>query len=375
MIFALALAAALAAPPAAPPSPVAPPPAAASKATAPKAAARGTRQAPKPARGADGLFPAVEPVREGMLRVSELHAIRWELSGNPKGRAAMVLHGGPGAGASPRMRRLFDPARWLVVQHDQRGSGKSTPHAELRENTTGALVEDVERLREHLGIEKMVVVGGSWGATLALAYAQRHPDRVAALVLRGVFACTKGEIDHFYHGGTEPFFPDAYADLRAAIPRPDARDWPRQLLDLTTSEDAAVRDRAVQAWALYETRMSAVGMTRQQAEKELAEWGVANALPFSRIENHYMANGCFVEEGQLLRDLPRIAEIPAVIVQGRYDVICPPVTAWRVHRAMPRSRLVLVEDAGHSGWAPPVRKALAEAIRSLEDAGGAAAPR
>ncbi len=356
MIFALALAAALAAPAAAPSS------APTSRPAAPPAA--GARPA-APAED-EGLFPATEPSREGMLKVSDLHTIRWETSGNPKGQPVMVLHGGPGAGASPKMRRLFDPARWLVVQHDQRGSGKSTPHAELRENTTAALVEDVEKVREHLGIERMVVVGGSWGATLALAYAERHPDRVTALVLRGVFTCTRPEIDHFYHGGTEPFFPDAYADLRAAIPHPESKDWPRQLLDLTTSDDAAVRDRAVRAWALYETRLSAVGMTRERAERELDEWGLEKALPFSRIESHYMANRCFVEEGQLLRDLPRLAGIPAVIVQGRYDVICPPISASRVHEGMPRSRLVLVEDAGHSGWAPPVRRALQEAIRSFE---------
>src|SRR5512141_2012870 len=192
MVFALALAALLAAPPApaAPPSKTAP---GAKRAAAP-------RHAPSAAEE-EGLFPAIEPFREGMLKVSDLHAIRWELSGTPDGVPAMVLHGGPGAGASPRMRRLFDPRKWLVVQHDQRGSGRSTPNAEVRENTTAALVEDVEKLRERLGIERMVVVGGSWGTTLALAYAERHPERVSALVLRGVFTCTRPEIDHFYHGG------------------------------------------------------------------------------------------------------------------------------------------------------------------------------
>lgn len=333
MIFALALAAALAAPPVA---------------------------------DDEGLFPPIEPFREGMLKVSDLHTIRWEASGNPKGQPVMVLHGGPGGGASPRMRRLFDPARWLIVQHDQRGSGRSTPRAELRENTTAALVGDVERLRELLRIDRMVVVGGSWGSTLAIAYAEAHPERVAALVLRGVFTCTKAEIDHFYQGGTEPFFPDAYAELRAEIPHPESTDWPRQLLELTTAEDVAVRDRAVRAWALYETRLSAVGMTKQKAERELEERGPDKLLPFSRIESHYLANGCFVGEGQLLRDLPRLADVPAIIVQGRYDVICPPLAAFRVHQGMPRSRLVLVEDAGHSGWAPPVRKALVEAIKAVE---------
>jgi proline iminopeptidase len=282
----------------------------------------------------------------------------------------MVLHGGPGGGSYPSLRRYFDPARWLIVLHDQRGAGKSTPRAEVRENTTAHLVEDVERLRAFLGIPRMTVFGGSWGSTLALAYAERHPERVAALVLRGVFTCTRAEIDHFYHGGVEPFFPDAYAALREVIPHPERKDWPRQLLALTTSPDPAVRDRAVMAWARYETRISKVGLTDEAAAAEIAGW---DPLDFSRIESHYMANRCFLAEGQLLRDLPRLAAIPAVIVQGRYDVVCPPITAWRVHRGLPRSRLVLVEDAGHSGGAPPLRRALVEAVRSLEPVAAEAA--
>jgi proline iminopeptidase len=308
-------------------------------------------------------FPVPEPFKEGMLQVSKLHAIHWQLSGNPEGWPVMVLHGGPGGGSYPSLRRYFDPARWLVVEHDQRGSGKSTPYGELRENTTADLVEDVERLRAHLGHEKVTILGGSWGATLALAYSEKYPQRVAALVLRGVFTCTRAEIDHFYHGGVEPFFPEAYAALRAVVPRPDTKDWPRQLLALTTSPDVATRERAVQAWAVYETRISAVGQTEEDVAAELEGW---DPLSFSRIENHYMANGCFVEEGQLLRDLPRLAAIPTVIVQGRYDVICPPITAWRVHQRLPRSRLVMLENAGHSGGAPPMRRALVEAVRSIE---------
>jgi proline iminopeptidase len=313
--------------------------------------------------GSDDWFPVPPPIREGDLPVSELHTLHYVLSGNPRGRPVMVLHGGPGGGTSPSLRRYFDPAEWLVVEHDQRGSGKSTPYAELRENTTAALVADVERLREHLGLERVTILGGSWGSTLALAYAERHPTRVAALVLRGVFTCTRAEIDHFYHGGVEPFFPEAYAALRAAIPRPETRDWPRQLALLTTSSDAAARDRAVAAWALYETRISRVGMTDAAAAEALEGY---DALGFSRIENHYMANACFLEEGELLRNLGVLAEIPTVIVQGRYDVITPPVTAWRVHRALPRSRLVLVEDGGHSGGSPPIRRGLTDAVRSLE---------
>jgi proline iminopeptidase len=292
-----------------------------------------------------------------------LHAIHYELCGNPKGQPVMVLHGGPGGGSYPALRRYHDPNKWLIVLHDQRGSGRSTPFGEVRENTTAHLVADIERLREHLGFERMALFGGSWGATLALAYAEAHPERVTSIVLRGVFTGRQSEIDHFFHGGVETYFPDAYAGLRSAIPRPERRDWPRQLLELTTSTDTAVRDRAVRAWALYESRVSAVGMTDTDAEEELKGW---DPLAFSRIENLYMANRCFLDEGQLLRNASRLATIPVVIVQGRYDVICPPITAWQLHRAVPRSRLVWVENAGHSGSAPAMRRALVEAIRSLE---------
>jgi proline iminopeptidase len=317
--------------------------------------------APPDAAG-DWLEPA--PVfEEGSLRVSELHTIHYELAGNRHGTPVFILHGGPGGGIYPALRRYHDPEKWLLVLHDQRGSGKSTPFSETRQNTTAELVRDIERLRAHLGLEKIALFGGSWGSTLALAYAERHPDRVSSMVLRGVFTCTKREVDHFYHGGVEPFFPEAYAALRSAIPRPDRRDWPRQLLELIEGRDTAARDRAVRAWALYETRISAVGMTDEQAAEELQDW---DALAFSRIENHYMANRCFLREGELLRGLPRIAHVPTVLVQGRYDVICPPLTAWQVHRGIPASRLVIVEDAGHAGGAPPLRRAIVEAVRSLE---------
>jgi proline iminopeptidase len=308
-------------------------------------------------------FSVPKPFAEGDLKVSELHTIHYELCGNPKGRPVMVLHGGPGSGSYPALKRYHDPGKWLIILHDQRGSGRSTPFGEVRDNTTSHLVEDIERLRQHLGHESVALFGGSWGSTLALAYAEKYPQRVSSMVLRGVFTGRQSEIDHFYHGGVETFFPDAYAALRSAVPRPESRDWPLQLLDLTTSQDSAVRDRAIRAWALYETRVSAVGMTDAQANEEMKGW---NPLAFSRIENLYMANRCFLEEGQLLRDASRLADIPVVIVQGRYDLICPPITAWQLHQALPRSRLVWVEDAGHSGSAPPMRRVLVEAIRSLE---------
>jgi proline iminopeptidase len=318
---------------------------------------------PGPPPPSGDWFEPAPIVEEGSLRVSDLHTLHYELAGSRDGEPVFILHGGPGGGVYPSLRRYHDPSKWLLVLHDQRGSGKSTPFSETRQNTTADLVADIERLRRHLGFERIALFGGSWGATLALAYAERHPERVSSMVLRGVFTCRRREVDHFYHGGVEPFFPEAYAALREAIPRPERRDWPRQLLDLIERGDVASRDRAVRAWALYETRISAVGMTDAEAVKELEGW---DPLAFSRIENHYMANACFLREGQLIRDLARVSHVPTVIVQGRYDVICPPVTAWEVHRGIEASRLVLVEDAGHAGGAPPLRRALVEAARSLE---------
>ncbi|MGC3999206.1 MAG: prolyl aminopeptidase [Anaeromyxobacter sp.] len=364
MITALALALSLSQsqPPGPAPLPTRPPTAATPAQEAPPAGPAPIPEA-LPAGALRDWYPAPEPFREGWLEVSKLHTLHYELSGNPQGHPAMVLHGGPGGGASPSLRRYFDPEKWLIVLHDQRGAGRSKPFAELRENDTAALVEDVEKLRAALGLEKMLVVGGSWGSTLALAYAEKYPQRVAGLVLRGVFTCTRGEIDHFYHGGTAPFFPETHAALRAVIPHPERNDWPRQLLRLMTSGDAAVRDRAVHAWALYETRMSRVGLTQAEAEQQLQGY---DALAFSTIENHYMASGCFLREGQLLRDASRLAGIPLIMVQGRYDVICPPISAWRVQQAVPGARLWLVEDAGHSGGAEPVRRGLVEAVRQME---------
>jgi proline iminopeptidase len=275
----------------------------------------------------------------------------------------MVLHGGPGGGSYPSLRRFHDPAVYLIVLHDQRGAGKSKPYGELGGNNTQNLVEDIERLRKHLDLRKVQIFGGSWGSTLGLAYAQTYPQQVSSLVLRGVFTGTRAEIDHFYHGGLAKFFPEAYARLQSILPRPEELNYPGQLLAMLRSADADTRRKASLGWAAYEMRTAVLERTDRDVEESLKQW---DPYDFSLIENHYMANRCFLEEGQLLREASRIQSIPTVIVQGRYDVICPPITAYRLHQALPKSRLVIVESSGHSAGQPRVRSALIDAVKSLE---------
>ncbi|MBX3726397.1 MAG: prolyl aminopeptidase [Xanthomonadales bacterium] len=305
------------------------------------------------------LYPDIEPFDTGWLQVSPLHRIRYEQSGNPQGKPVVGLHGGPGAGASPRMRRFFDPARYRIVLFDQRGCGRSTPHAELAENTTWHLVDDIEALRSHLGIERWQVFGGSWGSTLALAYAQRHPSRVTELVLRGIFMLRRAELEWFYQRGADALFPDAWEDYVAAIPEVERGDLMGAYHRRLTGPDAEQRLAAAIAWTTWESRTSfllpdPVHVAATQAD--------AFALAFARIESHYFVNGGFFEtDGQLLRDIDRIRHIPATIVQGRYDVVCPMRSAWDLHRAWPQAELRIVDDAGHSAFEPGIAGALVEA--------------
>ena len=308
-------------------------------------------------------YPEIEPFETGYLRVSDVHEIYYELSGRRDGTPVFVLHGGPGGGSYPGLRRYHDPSKWLIVLHDQRGAGKSKPYADLRDNNTPALVEDIEKLRRHLKLDKVHLFGGSWGSTLAVAHAEAYPDRVSSLVLRGVFLGAKSEIDHFYHGGVEPYFPEVFARLPAILPAPEKLDYPRQLLAILQGDDPERRKSASLGWAGYEIRISRVGKTDAYLDEVFKDW---DPFDFSLIENHYMAAGCFLEEGQLLRNAGKMASIPTVIVQGRYDLICPPITAYKLHKVLPKSRLIMVEDAGHSGGEPGIRSALIEATRSLE---------
>ena len=305
------------------------------------------------------LYPDIEPYDSGFLQVSPLHRVYYEQCGNPEGKPAVFLHGGPGGGSSPKTRRFFDPARYRIVQFDQRGCGRSTPHAELADNTTWQLVADIERLREHLRIGRWQVFGGSWGSTLALAYAQRHPDRVTELVLRGIFMLRRWELEWFYQKGCDALFPDAWEAYLAAIPEVEHGDLMSAYHRRLTSDDAAVRLAAAQAWSTWEASTS---FLLQDEAHIRASAGDEFALAFARIENHYFVNGGFFEcEDQLLRDAHRLKHIPAVIVQGRYDVVCPMRSAWDLHRAWPEADLRIVADAGHSAFEPGNAHELIEA--------------
>lgn len=292
------------------------------------------------------LYPPLEPFDRGFLKVSDLHTIYYEQAGNPSGKPVVFFHGGPGGGLDPDYRRYFHPERYRVVLFDQRGSGQSTPHAELRENTTWDLVADAERLREKLGIDKWQVFGGSWGSTLGLAYAQTHPERVTELVLRGIFLLRRKELLWFYQEGASWIFPDAWEEYLRPIPEVERGDLMSAYYRRLTSEDRAVRTAAARAWAIWEG-----GTSRLVVDPSyLQRFGNDRfAEAFARIECHYFVHGGFFRsDAQLLEDVPKVAHLPCVIVQGRYDVVCPAASAWALHRRWPGSKLELIPDAGHS---------------------------
>ncbi|NVB39945.1 prolyl aminopeptidase [Pseudenhygromyxa sp. WMMC2535] len=309
--------------------------------------------------GQRSLYPAISSHESGHLRVSPIHELYWEQSGNPAGKPVLFLHGGPGGGTDPKHRRFFDPSRYRIVLFDQRGCGRSRPHASLEDNTTWSLVEDIERLRQHLGIERWQVFGGSWGSTLALAYAQTHPQRVTELVLRGIFTFTQAEMDWFYGGGTATLFPDAWADFVAPIPEAERGDLIRAYHRRLTSDDPKLRARCATSWSLYECRVATL-----MPDPEVAAHcqDPSFTLPFARIECHYFVNGGFLDhDRQLLEDCAKIRHIPTSIVHGRYDVICPVRNAWQLHQQLPEAELEIVPDAGHSAFEPGIISALVAA--------------
>lgn len=312
------------------------------------------------------LWPEIKPFRTGYLKVSDIHEIYYELSGNPEGRPVFGLHGGPGGSSSPYMRRFFNPEKFLIVLHDQRGAGQSKPYADIRQNTTRFLVEDIDSLRRHLKLEKIILFGGSWGSTLGLAYAETYPRNVAGLVLRGIFTATREEIDHFYHGGIIPFFPEIYDKFLSSLPVQDAADskkLPEYLSGLIQDGTAAEKQKYSRIWAEYELKISGLHFPDEAMPRVLKSF---NPLSFGLLENYYMANQCFLEEGELLRNADKINDIPVVLVNGRYDMICPPVTAYRLHRLLPRSKLVIAEQAGHWMGEKPIEEALLKAMRDFE---------
>jgi proline iminopeptidase len=305
------------------------------------------------------LYPSIDFYNSGTLKVSSLHEIYYEESGNPKGKPVVFLHGGPGGGSEPKQRRFFNPDKYRIILFDQRGCGKSTPYASLEENTTWDLVADIEKLRTHLGIGKWQVFGGSWGSTLALAFAERHPERVSELVLRGIFLLRKQEIDWFYQRGASILYPDAWESYIGHIPERERSDLLAAYHKRLTDPDPQVRLAAARIWSGWEGRTSKL-IPEQEFVGHYEEDEFA--LAFARIEVHYFANRGFLEcDDQLLRDVHRIRKIPGVIVQGRYDVVCPMESAWALYRAWPEAEMIITPDSGHSAFEPPNSRALVAA--------------
>lgn len=305
------------------------------------------------------LYPVITPYTTGKLQVSDLHTLYYEEVGNPQGKPAVFLHGGPGGGIDPVYRQYFDPQEWRLVLFDQRGCGQSTPHAELKENTTWDLVRDIEGLRQHLGIDQWVVFGGSWGSTLALAYSQTHPESCKGLILRGIFMLRRQELQWFYQEGTSNIFPDAWDAYLKPIPPEERHDLINAYYHRLTSNDPNIQLEAAKAWSVWEATTSKL-IPDPELQEKCGEDIFATA--FARIECHYFVNKGFLEtEDQLLRRCDRIQHLPIVIVQGRYDVVCPVISAWELHQQLPQSELRIIPDAGHSITEPGIRSALLEA--------------
>jgi len=305
------------------------------------------------------LYDPIEPYETGRLKVSPIHELYYEQCGKPDGQPVVFLHGGPGGGVIPDYRRFFNPAVYRIVLFDQRGSGQSTPHACLEENTTWDLVADIERLREHVGIERWMVFGGSWGSTLSLAYSETHPDRTERLVLRGIFLCRPSEMRWFYQEGASAIFPDVWEEFLKPIPENERHDMLSAYHRRLTSEDEAVRMDAARAWSVWEGSTSKLFPDQELIDHS----GEAHfALALARIECHYFMNNCFFDtDNFLIENVHKIRHIPAVIVQGRYDVVCPITSAWDLHRAWPEAELEIIPDAGHSALEPGISSALVAA--------------
>lgn len=305
------------------------------------------------------LFPPIEPHTSGTLRVSDIHQIYYEVSGALDGKPVVVCHGGPGGGSTPSMRRYFDPKKYMIVIFDQRGCGRSTPHAELHDNTTWALVDDMEKLRKHVGVEKWQVFGGSWGSTLALAYAETHPERVTELVLRGIFTLRRSELLWFYQEGASWICPDAWESYLEPIPEDERGDMIAAYYKRLTGDNKTEQLRAAKAWSLWEGGTVSLFPSEERMQSFSSD---AFALAFARIECHYFQNGGFFErDDQIIANLDRVRHIPAVIVQGRYDIVTPMKTAWEMHRAWPEANLQIIQDAGHAASEPGIIDALLRA--------------
>jgi proline iminopeptidase len=315
-----------------------------------------------------GFYPEIEPYDSGMLDVGDGQQLYWEESGNPDGKPVVFLHGGPGGGTNANQRRVFDPAKYRILLFDQRGCGRSTPHAsedpDLSANTTWHSVADIERLREARGIDRWQVFGGSWGSALALAYAETHPDRVTEIVLRGIFTLRQSELDWFYEGGAGAILPDRWEGFLAPVPENERRSLISAYHRLLNHPDPAIHGPAAVAWSRWEAAAITL-IPRDDLIDTFTE--PAYALAFARIENHYFVNKGWFEPEQLIRDAAKLRDIPGVIVQGRYDLCTPAFTAWDLHRAWPEAELHMVPDAGHAFDEPGILDALVTATDGFAD--------
>lgn len=308
------------------------------------------------------LFPEIEPYRHGMMKMDELHTLYWEECGNPNGQAVLFLHGGPGGGTTPSHRRFFDPEHYRIILFDQRGAGKSLPLGEYRQNTTSLLIDDIEKIRELMGVEQWLVFGGSWGSTLALAYGQAHPERCLGFVLRGIFLCTKAEVEWFVDG-IGKFYPEVHQKFAEFIPAAERGKLLPAYVKRLFSDDPKVYMEAAKIWSRYEgsclflePNISAI----EEFESDEVSLGIG------RLEAHYMRNGAFMDEDQLIHHIHKISHLPSVIIQGRYDVICPPISAYRLHQAWSGSKLLVLNNAGHAAMEPGISSELVKATEQFK---------
>lgn len=308
------------------------------------------------------LYPEIKPYATHRLAVDKPHQLHIEECGNPDGLPVAFVHGGPGAGCEPYHRRFFDPNVYRIILFDQRGCGRSTPHAELTDNTTQALVADMEVIRQHLKIDKWVVFGGSWGSTLGLVYAQTHPQAVLGLILRGIFLCGRREIHWFYQDGASRIFPDYWEDFVRPIPEAERGDLVRAYYKRLVGDDEVARMAAAKAWSLWEGRAATLQLSKSVVDHFAKP---STALSLARIECHYFMHDSFLEADQILRNAHRLADIPAIIVHGRYDIVCPVENAWALHRAWPQATLKIIADTGHSASEPGITDALIKATMTL----------
>ncbi|AJI52419.1 prolyl aminopeptidase [Francisella philomiragia] len=310
------------------------------------------------------MYPEIEPFNQEFLKVSDIHTIYFEECGNPNGKPAVFIHGGPGGGIQPSYRQYFNPDKYRVILVDQRGCGKSTPFAELRENTTQNLIEDFEKIRKKLNIDKWMIFGGSWGSTLGLAYAQAYPEVVTELVLRGIFLGREKELSWLYQHGASMVFPDMWEKYIEPIPVEQRNDFISAYHSILTGDDEELMQKAAIAWSVWEASTSKLFIDKKSIDRYAED---KFSLAFARIECHYFKNKLFIQEAQLLEEAYKIKDIPGVIVQGRYDMVCPAVSAWDLHKVWPKAELDIIADAGHSISEPGILEALVRATDKFAD--------